>query len=67
MVKEKIVWNDPSNAYWDLKTGNINAFYSSNKLELTANDLQTPINNVIYVYKYVFKHTVFVVFDFFDF
>ena len=46
---------DPSNAYWDLKTGNINAFYSSNKLELTANDLQTPINNFIYVYKYLFN------------
>jgi hypothetical protein len=38
---------------WDLKTSNINAFYTSKKLEINENDLKTPINNFIHIYNYL--------------
>lgn len=44
---------DPCDDYWDLKTGSINAFYASNKLQISKDDLKTPINNFIYIYNYL--------------
>lgn len=49
---------DPCNDNWDLKTANFNAFYASNKLEIRANDLKTPINNFNYIYKYLLDSDV---------
>jgi len=49
---------DPCNDNWDLKTANINAFYSSNKLGINENDLKTPINNFNYIYKYLLDSDV---------
>ena len=47
---------DPCDDYWDLKTGNINAFYASNKLEISEDDLKTPINNFIYIYNHLLNN-----------
>lgn len=49
---------NPCNDNLDLKTGNINAFYSSNKLKINENDLKTPINNFSYIYKYLLDSDV---------
>jgi hypothetical protein len=49
---------NPCNDNWDLKTANINAFYSSNKLGINENDLKTPINNFNYIYKYLLDSDV---------
>ena len=49
------VYLDPCKDNWDLKTGNINAIYASNKLKINENDLKTPINNFNYIYKYLFE------------
>lgn len=51
-------YTNPCNDNWDLKTGNINAFYSSDKLEINENDLKTPINNFNYIYKYLLDSDV---------
>jgi hypothetical protein len=49
---------NPCNDNWDLKTANINAFYSSNKFGINENDLKTPINNFNYIYKYLLDSDV---------
>jgi hypothetical protein len=46
-------YSEKCSANWDLKTGNINAFYSSYELGIDENDLKTPINNFLYIYKYI--------------
>ena len=49
---------DQCDENWDLKTSNINAFYASNKLEIDENDLKTPINNFIHIYKYLLGNDI---------
>ena len=49
---------DQCDENWDLKTSNINALYASNRLEIDENDLKTPINNFIHIYKYLLGNDI---------